>query len=284
MNHYEAKQEARRARLEAAADRAGQRADAAYKRADLREEVSGIPFGQPVLVGHHSERRHRAAIERADRAMRKSIEESNRARDLAAKAAAVGTGGISADDPEAIQKLSAEIAEAKALQDFMREANKHVRKAIKAGVTGEAHDGFPAYLAALHALRPTFSAKNAAKLLEPDFCGRIGFADYALTNNGANIRRMEKRLAQLQAARKVAEAAGGESKRTAYQGLCEIVENYDENRLQIIFEGKPDASVRDALKSAGFRWAPTQGAWQRQLSNGARYAAKVFLRAQGVEI
>ena len=284
MNHYEAKQEARRARLEAAADRAGQRAEAAYKRADLREEVSGIPFGQPVLVGHHSERRHRAAIERADNAMRKSIEESNRARDLAAKAAAVGTGGISADDPDAIQKLTAEISEAKALQDFMRAANAHIRKAVKAGVTGEAHEGFPAYLAALQALRPSFKAGTAAKLLAPDFCGRIGFADYQLTNNGANIRRMEKRLAQLQAARAVAEAAGGENKRTSYQGVCDVVENFEENRLQIIFDGKPDAATRDSLKSAGFRWAPSQGAWQRQLSNGARYAAKVFLRAQGVEI
>lgn len=75
MNHYERKQEARRERLLAAAERAEAQSEAAYKRADLREEASGIPFGQPILVGHHSERRHRAAIKRADNAMRASIEE-----------------------------------------------------------------------------------------------------------------------------------------------------------------------------------------------------------------
>jgi len=59
---------------------------AAGRRADLREEVSGIPLGQPILVGHHSERRHRAALERADRAMRKSVEESKYAARLEARA------------------------------------------------------------------------------------------------------------------------------------------------------------------------------------------------------
>jgi hypothetical protein len=94
---------------------------------------------------------------------------------------------------------------------------------------------------------------------------------------------MEKRIAQLRAAEAAKVAAGGEEKRTAYQGLCEVVENFEENRLQIIFEGKPDAAIRDELKSNGFRWAPSQGAWQRQLNNGARYAATRFLRSQGIE-
>ncbi len=95
MNSYERKQEDRRARLEAAADRAESRSNEAYKRADMSEGATGIPFGQPILVGHHSEGRHRAAIKRADNAMRKSIDEGNRAKELRGKAAAVGTGGIS---------------------------------------------------------------------------------------------------------------------------------------------------------------------------------------------
>ncbi|HRM75967.1 MAG TPA: DUF3560 domain-containing protein, partial [Paracoccus sp. (in: a-proteobacteria)] len=89
----------RRDRLEAAADRAETRANAAYKRADMSEASTGIPFGQPILVGHHSESRHRRAIERADNAMRKSVAEDKRARELRAKAASVGTGGISSEDP-----------------------------------------------------------------------------------------------------------------------------------------------------------------------------------------
>jgi len=66
--------------------------------------------------------------------------------------------------------------------------------------------------------------------------------------------------------------------------LCEVVENFEENRLQIVFDGKPSAEVRSELKGNGFRWAPSQEAWQRQLNNGARYAAKRFLISQGVEV
>lgn len=44
------------------------------------DAVSNIPMGQPILVGHHSERRHKRALERSDRNMHKSIEEGERAR------------------------------------------------------------------------------------------------------------------------------------------------------------------------------------------------------------
>lgn len=54
----------------------------------------------------------------------------------------------------------------------------------------------------------------------------------------------------------------------------QVVVNTDENRLQIIFDGKPDADLRAELKSEGFRWAPSQGAWQRQLTDNAFRAAR----------
>lgn len=54
------------------AERKGGEAEAAYGR--WRAELDPIPPGQPILVGHHSERGHRAALRRADRAMSRSIE------------------------------------------------------------------------------------------------------------------------------------------------------------------------------------------------------------------
>lgn len=66
-------------KLNGYARNAERRSDEAYKKADLSEKATGIPFGQPILVGHHSERRHRRTIEKADNAMRKSIEESDKA-------------------------------------------------------------------------------------------------------------------------------------------------------------------------------------------------------------
>ena len=52
--------------------------------------------------------------------------------------------------------------------------------------------------------------------------------------------------------------------------------------MQLIFADKPDADTRQALKSEGFKWAPSQGAWQRQLNqNAIRAAARLdFLRPE----
>ena len=71
MNSHEAKQEAKRARLARAAERASAEAETLFTSA--RREVDGIPPGQPILVGHHSEGRHRGALRRHDSKMRKAF-------------------------------------------------------------------------------------------------------------------------------------------------------------------------------------------------------------------
>ncbi|MGJ3558929.1 DUF3560 domain-containing protein [Streptomyces sp. INA 01156] len=59
------------------ADRAASASNARYKAA--LGALDGIEPGQPILVGHHSERGHRRAIARSDSNMRKSIEERDKA-------------------------------------------------------------------------------------------------------------------------------------------------------------------------------------------------------------
>ena len=51
-----------------------------------------------------------------------------------------------------------------------------------------------------------------------------------------------------------------------------MVENTDVMRYQIVFDGKPDSEIRTLLKSNGFKWAPSQGAWQRQITTSGKYA------------
>lgn len=51
-----------------------------------------------------------------------------------------------------------------------------------------------------------------------------------------------------------------------------VVKNFSEDRLQIIFPGKPDSETISKLKSNGFRWSPRFVAWQRQLTINAYYA------------
>lgn len=59
----------------------------------------------------------------------------------------------------------------------------------------------------------------------------------------------------------------------------EVVMNKEKNRVQIIFDSKPDADVRAALKQSGFRWAPSQRAWQRMLNQNGIYAARQVTEA-----
>lgn len=78
------------------AERSSKRAErAAARSAERREMAHGlaaaIPFGQPILVGHHSERRARRDQERIHTDMGKAIAEGERAAHWAGKAAAAGS-------------------------------------------------------------------------------------------------------------------------------------------------------------------------------------------------
>lgn len=51
-----------------------------------------------------------------------------------------------------------------------------------------------------------------------------------------------------------------------------VIKNYSEDRIQIVFDTKPQPDVISNLKHNGFRWSPRFSAWQRQLTNNAYYA------------
>ena len=108
MNEYEQRQEERKARYLELAEKADRASETASGRAT--GILSVIPAGQPILVGHHSERRHRRDLATVDRQMRKSIDETNKADHYREKAAGVGKAGISSDDPEAVVKLRLKLA------------------------------------------------------------------------------------------------------------------------------------------------------------------------------
>ncbi|MFI6497107.1 DUF3560 domain-containing protein [Nonomuraea typhae] len=81
--------EDRRDALEAKANRHAGKAAAAHNRADqISERFAG---GQPILVGHHSERGARRDQKRMHQAMRTSITENDAAQDAATRANAVGS-------------------------------------------------------------------------------------------------------------------------------------------------------------------------------------------------
>jgi hypothetical protein len=115
-----------------------------------------------------------------------------------------------------------------------------------------------------------FSEAQAIELMKPDFAGRIGFADYQLTNNNATIRNTQKRIAELEARETAQQRAASGNSQTSYEfegGNIEL--NYGDDRLQVFFDRKPDPETISKLKSNGFKWSPTNVAWQRQLTDNA---------------
>ena len=192
--------------------------------------------------------------EKQNAARDRNLEEWNYIQGLLDKIRSVGTGGISSDDPQAVEKLEAKLAALEKHHEMMKAANAAIR--MKDPAKGDAK------LAELG-----YTPEDIAKLREPDFCGRIGYPAYALQNNNANIRRIRGRIAELKK-RTESTPEGWE-----FDG-GRVVVNTTENRLQVIFDGKPDADVRTELKGEGFRWAPSQGAWQRQLTDNAMRAAR----------
>lgn len=192
--------------------------------------------------------------ERQNAARDRNLEEWNYIQGLLDKIRSVGTGGISSDDPQAVEKLEAKLAALEKHQELMKAANVAIR--MKDPTEGDAK------LAELG-----YTPEDIAKLREPDFCGRIGYPAYLLQNNNANIRRIRGRIEELKK-RTENTPEGWE-----FDG-GRVVVNTTENRLQIIFDGKPGADIRTELKGEGFRWAPSQGAWQRQLTDNAMRAAR----------
>lgn len=129
---HEERLDARAERLSGAAQK--KRADAAASFERSTALVAGIPGGQPVLVGHHSERRHRKALDRSWAALGAAVEAEKRADELARRAAAVGSAGISSDDPRAIELLTEKLEALVAQREGIKAANKAARAAGKPGI------------------------------------------------------------------------------------------------------------------------------------------------------
>lgn len=62
-----------------------------------------------------------------------------------------------------------------------------------------------------------------------------------------------------------------ESKEFLFDGGT-VVLNFSEDRVQILYDSKPDPETISKLKSGSFRWSPRFGAWQRQLTVNGCYA------------
>jgi hypothetical protein len=265
---YRAQQSARADRFEERAEKARAAAESRFDHAHKLGDM--IPMGQPILVGHHSERMHRNHLRKIDNNMRKGIEETEKAEHYERRAdSARKNRAISSDDPTAIPKLEEKIANLTAKQEMMKRVNRKVRSAQK-----QAEKGNDPIQWLIDHCDDVTKEETARNLLEPDFAGRVGFASYRLSNNNARIRDAKNRLAEMQRKQDQIASAGGDTVTRETFGDIELERDLDENRLRLYFPGKPDEKTREFLsKSAGFKWSRYNVAWQRHLNNSAEYAA-----------
>jgi predicted RNA methylase len=246
---YAERRAARIERLQARAERA--RAEGTARVETARQRAAVIPFGQPILVGHHSEGRDRRYRARIEQGFTKGFAELKKADQLDRRAAAAEANeAISSDDPEAIQKLKQKLEDMDRYSERWKTINKALRSKDRE--------------AAVAALNLTDRERSTIKFAP---AGR----GFILSNASAEKRRIKARIAELEA-----RAARSEREPEIY-GDIEIRE--EDNRVQIVFPDKPSEDVRKLLKSNGFKWAPSTGAWQRQASERSWWIARDLVKS-----
>jgi hypothetical protein len=107
-------------RFENAAANSEKKINSAYQAS--HEGRDFLALGEPIKIGHHSEKRHRALIERNWNRMGKSVELADKAKEQADKAAYWErmTGKIDLSMPESIEFYEYKIEETKARHEGMK--------------------------------------------------------------------------------------------------------------------------------------------------------------------
>ena len=168
---------------------------------------------------------------------------------------------IKSTDTHAIKKLQDKIKAIEAEKDFL----KRSEKAVKEYQRTNDFTVFSKYDI------PNDKANEYIEQIK-----RFGYALLSgLNNKNAEIRRIKERIAILEK-----NQAKGTDEILIEGG--KIVYNGEAQRLQIFFDGIPSKEVREALKSHAFKWAPTAKAWQRTLTENAKYAVNQYLIKTGI--
>jgi hypothetical protein len=229
MSPYRERREARAERLREWAAKRETKAEAAFNTAESMAAV--IPFGQPILAGHHSERRDRRYRDRIGRNMDRGLDHSRKAADMASRAdgiEAAAERAIYSDDPDAIERLAKRIAELEAERDSVKERNAAYRKEHRAE------------LAAMTAYQRSQAVPHPS---------------YELQNLGGNIGRQRKRLAELER-----EAEHGPRLRlivAKYRGTCDKCHGEIEPGNRILYAKGHTEHVEDDCLTGAPRLTPT---------------------------
>jgi hypothetical protein len=259
IEDYDDKVERRRDSLKY---KAGAIEDKARSQIASAKERLGRTHGQPIHLDGTNPDGDIGFRNKIERDFIKGYGKLKEVRAVQYQADRVGTGGVSSDDPQAIEKLILKIEGHQTRLVLMKATNKvvkskkfkpeqKVQKLVELGHTSE----------------------GATKLLKPSLQARDGGYP-AFQYPTDTIRDTKKRIASLIIAKceKLA-SEDCEPIKTRHDdlALC-VVENHAINRLQIVFDNTPDSKAAwGIMKKRGFNFSHGEGAYQRNLGN-ARWA------------
>ena len=207
---------------------------------------------------------NRKRMDSAQRRSEEGTEYRERALKAIRKVLCPNEGPIMAGDANAADRLREEIAKAEATQAQMKAANAAIRKHWK--------NGPDAVVAALITLG--FADAVAREMIQPGRFAGTGFADFQLTNNNANIRRMKARLVQVERMK-----ATPASDTTGANGV-RFEDAPQENRVRLYFPDRTSAETHTTLRAAGFRYAPSIKAYSGYRNHNTLATARQFAGAK----
>lgn len=116
-------------------------------------------------------------------------------------------------------------------------------------------------------------AEQALSNLRSDDPAIIPKLQEAIRNSTDNAerQRLRERLDTAIRTHERNQSGGGLNKKTK---LYDLEENVTDGRIRFRFDGKPRQEVIDIMKSRGFKWSPSNKAWQRQNTPNGVYSAK----------
>lgn len=170
---------------------------------------------------------------------------------------------IYSNDANALQRLQARLAQLESNQEQWKRVNAYWRK----------HGTMTGYGLSEEAETRINEQMKTNGLSQP-------IPGWRLTNNNAEIHRVRDRIAELERLKEQADAPADEAERRypKIEGVT-VRENSEAMRIELYFDEKPTDEARILLKGAAFKWAPSKGAWQRQLTSNAVRATQRLLKS-----
>jgi len=174
-----------------------------------------------------------------------------------------GKEAIKGTDENAVEKLQEKLNILESNQEEMKNANKILKsKKLSDDIKKE------------ELKKLGFTDENIKDIQTPDYAGKVGFASFSLNNNNAKIKATKARIADIVKMKELAKAP--KEAPIKFDG-GELTQDYTDQRIRFIFDGKPDAETIAMLKKRGFRWSSKNGAWQTQLTQNGQLRAKQIL-------